>query len=109
MVLTGSSAGSLCWHLGGPTDSFGDSLAPFTDGLGLVPYSNGVQDDLDDRPRKRVYRALVAGQRLAAGYATEDGVGLHYAGTRLQEAVSVLPGKRAWRVEPDGFGGYTEM
>lgn len=109
VVLTGSSAGSLCWHLGGPTDSFSNSLAPFTDGLGFVPYSNGVHDDLDDQPRRRVYRELVAGGELAAGYATEDGVGLHYAGTRLQEAVSVLPGKRAWRVEPDGSGGYTEQ
>jgi peptidase E len=109
VVLTGSSAGSLCWHLGGPTDSFGDSLAPFTDGLGFVPYSNGVHDDLDDQPRRRVYRELVADGQLAAGYATEDGVGLHYAGTALQEAVSVLPGKQAWRVEPDGSGGYAEQ
>lgn len=109
VVLTGSSAGSLCWHLSGPTDSFGDSLAPFTDGLGFVPYSNGVHDDLDDQPRRRVYRELVASGRLAAGYATEDGVGLHYVGTGLHEAVSVLPGKRAWRVEPDGSGGFTEQ
>ena len=109
VVLTGSSAGSLCWHLGGPTDSFGDSLAPFTEGLGFVPYSNGVHDDLVDQPRRRVYRELVASGRLAAGYATEDGVGLHYVGTRLREVVSVLPGKRAWQVESDGSGGCTEQ
>ena len=35
VVLAGWSAGSLCWHRGGPTDPFGDSLALFTDGLGL--------------------------------------------------------------------------
>jgi len=28
VVLAGASAGSLCWHLGGPTDSFGDALDP---------------------------------------------------------------------------------
>ena len=109
VVLTGLSAGSLCWHLGGPTDSFSDSLAAFTDGLGFVPFSNGVHDDLDDQPRRRVYREMVADGRLAAGYATEDGVGLHYLGTALHEAVSILPGKRAWRVDPDGTGGYTEQ
>ena len=27
VVLAGASAGSLCWHRGGPTDSFGDQLA----------------------------------------------------------------------------------
>jgi peptidase E len=109
VVLTGSSAGSLCWHLGGPTDSFGDSLDVFADGLGLVPYSNGVHDDLDDQPRRRVYREFVAVGRLPAGYATEDGVGLHYIGTELHEAVTILPGKRAWRVEPDGHGDYAEQ
>jgi peptidase E len=109
IVLTGTSAGSLCWHLGGPTDSFSDSLAPFTDGMGLVPYSNGVHDDLDDQPRRQVYRQFVADGVLAAGYATEDGVGLHYAGTELREAVSILPGKRAWHVQSDGAGSYTEQ
>ena len=102
VVLTGTSAGSLCWHLGGPTDSFSDALAPFTDGLGLVPFSNGVHDDLDDQPRRSVYREMVASGQLAAGYATEDGVGLHYIGTELHEAIGILPGKRAWRVDPDG-------
>ena len=94
---------------GGPTDSFGDSLAPFTDGLGLVPFSNGVHDDLADQPRRPVYRELVATGELAPGYATEDGVGLHYVGTELHEAVTVRPGARAWRVAPDGRGGYVEQ
>jgi hypothetical protein len=90
---------------GGPTDSFGDQLAPFTDGLGLVPFSNGVHDDFADQPRRRIYRDLIASSALAGGHATEDGVGLHYVGTALHEAVSVVAGKRAWRVEPDGAGG----
>jgi peptidase E len=109
VVLAGSSAGSLCWHAGGPTDSFRDSLDPFTDGLGFVPYSNSVHDDLADQPRRRVYRELVASGQLPGGYATEDGVGLHYVGTRLHEAVSILEGKQGWRVDPDGSGGYTEQ
>jgi peptidase E len=108
VVLAGPSAGSLCWHLGGPTDSFGDALAPFTDGLGFLPWSNGVHDDLPDQPRRTEYRAMVADGTLAAGYATEDGTGLHYVGTDLREAVSILPGKRAWWVEPSGDGGYAE-
>jgi peptidase E len=109
VVLAGASAGSLCWHLGGPTDSFGDSLAPFTDGLGLVPFSNGVHDDFDDQPRRRIYRELIAGGSLPGGYATEDGVGLHYAGTALHEAVTVVAGKQAWQVQADGPGGWGEQ
>jgi peptidase E len=108
VVLTGASAGSLCWHLGGPTDSFSDSLAAFTDGMGFVPYSNGVHDDLDDQPRRQTYREMIGGGLLPAGYATEDGVGLHYLGTDLHEAVTILPGKRAWYVQPDQANGYVE-
>ncbi|MEO3799402.1 hypothetical protein [Nonomuraea sp. B1E8] len=46
--------------------------------------------------------------KLPAGYATEDGVALHYVGTGLHEVVSVLPDRNAWFVEPDGAGGTRE-
>jgi peptidase E len=108
VVLAGTSAGSMCWHLGGPTDSFGDALDPFTDGLGFLPYSNGVHDDLDDQPRRDVYRQLVAGGVLPAGYATEGGVGLHYVGTQMREAVTIRPAARAWLVRQATGGGYAE-
>jgi peptidase E len=109
VVLTGASAGSLCWHVGGPTDSFRDTLDPFTGGLAFLPYSNGVHDDLDDQPRRASFRQLIASGKLPAGYATEDGVGLLYAGTELLEAVAVLRGRHAWYVTPDGNGRYTEQ
>ena len=108
VVLAGPSAGSLCWHLGGPTDSFSDRLDPFTDGLGFLPCSNGVHDDFTEQPRRTTYRAMVASGLLPAGYATEDGVGLHYVGTELHEAVSIRPAATAWWVEPDGEGGHIE-
>lgn len=108
VVLAGPSAGSLCWHVGGPTDSWSDRLDPFTEGLALLPFSNGVHDDLTDQPRRDTYRRLVAAGALPAGYATEDGVGLHYRGTDLAEAVTVRPGARAYRVDPDDHGGWTE-
>ncbi|SDM11204.1 peptidase E [Nonomuraea jiangxiensis] len=99
VVLAGQSAGSLCWHLGGVTDSFGDDLDAVPDGLGFLPYSNGVHDDLGDQPRRARFRESVARGVLPAGYATEDGVALHYVGTDLHEVVSVLPGRNAWFVE----------
>jgi peptidase E len=109
IVLTGASAGSLCWHVGGPTDSFRDNLDPFTGGLAFLPYSNGVHDDLDDQPRRTTFRELIANGKLPAGYATEDGTGLLYAGTELLEAVTILPSRHAWHVTPDRNGGYAEQ
>lgn len=102
IVLAGWSAGSLCWHTGGPTDSYRDGLDPFLDGLALLPYSNGVHDDFPDQPRRRAYRDLVAAGTLPPGYASEDGVGLHYVGTELHEAVTVRPGAAAWWVDRAG-------
>src|SRR3712207_9518444 len=32
VVLGGVSAGSLCWHVGGTTDSYGPDLRPVTNG-----------------------------------------------------------------------------
>lgn len=77
-------------------------------GVVLAGQSNGVHDDLTDQPRRERYRSLVASGELPAGYATEDGTALHYAGTELREALAVWPGRRAWHVEPDGAGGYAE-
>jgi peptidase E len=104
VVLAGQSAGSLCWHLGGVTDSFGDGLDAINDGLGFLPFSNGVHDDLADQPRRRRFRELIGAGKLPPGYATEDGVALHYVGGRLHEVLSVLPERNAWFVEPDGVG-----
>jgi peptidase E len=99
VVLSGASAGSICWHLGGPTDSFSDALDPFDDGMGILPFSNGVHDDFPDQPRRTTYREQVAAGVCAAGYASEDGVGLHYIGDELHEAVTIVEGKTAWFVE----------
>jgi peptidase E len=100
VVLGGGSAGSICWHLGGTTDSFSDDLDPVTDALGFLPYSNGVHHDLTNQPRRVLYQRLIDDGTLPSGYATDDGVGLHYVGTDLVEAVTSVPGADAYRVEP---------
>ncbi|WP_448640086.1 Type 1 glutamine amidotransferase-like domain-containing protein [Geodermatophilus sp. URMC 63] len=103
VVLGGVSAGSLCWHVGGTTDSYGPDLRPVTNGLGLIPTSNGVHYDSEEQ-RRPLYHRLVADGTLPAGHATDDGVGLVYRGTAVVEAVADRPGKAAYRVErgPDG-------
>jgi peptidase E len=107
VVLTGVSAGSICWHAGGTTDSFGPQLRPITNGLGLVPYSNSVHHDSEDQ-RRPLFHRLVADGSLPAGFATDDGVGVHYRGTELVEAVSEVDGKGAYYVERDAAGRAVE-
>jgi peptidase E len=103
VVLTGVSAGSLCWHVGGTTDSFGPELQPVTNGLGFIPMSNGVHYDSEEQRRPK-YQEFVADGTLPPGYATDDGVGLLYRGTEFVEALTEQVGKSAYYVErgPDG-------
>jgi peptidase E len=103
VVLSGVSAGSICWHVGGTTDSFGPDLRAVTNGMGLLPYGNGVHYDSEPGRRPLLHR-LVADGTLPLSYATDDGVGLLYRGTELVEAVADRADARAYRVErgPDG-------
>ncbi|GAA4860813.1 peptidase E [Kitasatospora terrestris] len=101
VVLSGVSAGSICWFRGGTTDSFGRELRPVTDALGLLPYGNGVHYDVDPGRRPLVHR-LVADGTLPTTHCTDDGVGLHYKGTTLVEALTERRGKAAYIVTRDG-------
>lgn len=73
-------------------------------GLGLLPYDNGVHYDSEAARRPLVHR-LVADGTLGETHCTEDGVGLLYRGAELVEVVTEVPGKAAYRVTLDGAAG----
>lgn len=107
VVLGGVSAGSLCWHIGGTTDSFGPDLRPVTNGLALIPYGNGVHYDSEAQRRPLLHR-LVSDATLPTSYATDDGVGLVYRGTSLVEAITDRSNAAAYRVERTDDGSVVE-
>ncbi len=98
VVLTGVSAGSICWHVGGTTDSFGPKLRPVTNGLGLLPYSNGVHYDAEAE-RRPLLQSLVGDGTLPPGFATDNGAGLLYRGTEMVEALTEVDGAGAYRLD----------
>lgn len=108
VVLGGVSAGSICWHVGGPTDSFGPTLRVVTTGLGLLPFGNGVHYDSEEQ-RRPLLQQLVGDGELPLSYATDDRVGILYEGT---EPVRVLcdidtdpvTGAAAYRIEKTADG-----
>jgi dipeptidase E len=100
VVLTGWSAGMICWFEAGITDSFGPQLEGMRDGLGLLPGSACPHYDGEER-RRPVYTRLVAGG-FPAGVALDDAAAARYAGTELVEVVSSQPGSGGYRVEPEG-------
>jgi peptidase E len=103
VVLSGVSAGAICWFHGGTTDSFGPDLRPFTAGLALLPGSYCPHYS-SEPTRRPVFQSLVADGTLAAGVACDDGTAAHYVDENLAEIVADQPGVTGYRVEPDGGG-----
>ena len=108
VVLGGVSAGSICWYVGGTTDSFGPDLRLVTGGLGLLPYGNGVHHDTEAQ-RRPMLHGLVASGRLPLSFATDDRVGMLYEGTEPVEVITdydvdPVTGPAAYRVHREGGG-----
>jgi dipeptidase E len=96
VVLSGSSAGGICWFEHGVTDSFGPQLDAM-DCLGFLPGSFCPHWD-DEELRKPRYQELLK-NGLAGGYAADAGVGLRFVDGELEEAVACEEGSKAYRVE----------
>lgn len=98
IVMCGPSAGSLCW--------FSEVLSAFhgaprrVSGLGLLPYSNCVHYDAEPA-RRAEYHALI-GDGMRGGYAADDGVALHFKGTKLDRVVSSREHGGAFHVRRSG-------
>jgi peptidase E len=104
VVLTGMSAGSICWHSRGTA---GPGERPVTDGLGMVPFSNGVHYGAESAHRP-LFQGLIGDGTLPAGYATDDGAAVLYRGTEFIEAVTETDGAGTYFVTADGDGTVTE-
>jgi peptidase E len=104
-VLAGVSAGMNCWFEGSTTDSFGPTLAPLNDGLGIVAGSCCPHYDSNEQ-RRPLYRGAVDRGELGPGYAADDYAALHFSGGEFVEAVALRDGARGYRVEP---GVETEL
>ena len=106
VIVGGVSAGSICWHIGGPTDSFGPELRVVKNGLALLPYANGVHYD-SEAQRRPLLQQLIADGEFEIAYATDDRVGILYEGTEPVRVITdaefdATSGPAAYRVERIG-------
>ncbi|MGZ4104837.1 MAG: Type 1 glutamine amidotransferase-like domain-containing protein [Actinomycetota bacterium] len=101
VILTGGSAGSLCWFECGTTDSFHVlQLAPLNDGLGFLPGSHSPH--YDGEPQRRpFYQSLVA-DGFPGGIAIDDDAAVRFDGVELAEVVSAREGATAYHVAKGG-------
>jgi len=107
IVLSGVSAGSLCWGAAGTTDSYGPDLRPIVNAFSLLPYSSGVHYDSEEQ-RRPLFQKLIREGKMPAGYATDDGVSLHFIDTKLYKAIADTEGKSAYHVHRTEDGQVIE-
>ena len=104
VVMSGGSAGLICWFQSGLTDSFPKVLGPVK-GLGLLPGSTNPHYNV--RPdRISQYRKFIAdGSIDSPGIALENDAAVLYRGTELVEIVSTRKTAKAFRLTrtPTGY------
>jgi peptidase E len=74
IVMAGGSAGSLCWFLGGTTDSRPRQLT-IVECLGFIPTSHCPHYH-SEPGRRPLYQQLILSGQLPAGYACDDHAGI---------------------------------
>jgi dipeptidase E len=94
IVLTGVSAGAICWFEQGITDSFSGELRSL-DCLGFLPGSCCPHYDGEAQRRPSYHRLLASGE-IAAGVAIEDWTAIHYRDTELHRVIASKRGARAY-------------
>ena len=94
IVLTGVSAGAICWFEQGLTDSFSDELRPL-DCLGFLPGSCCPHYDGEAQRRPSYHRLLASGE-ISPGVTIEDWTAVHFIGSELHCVVASKRGARAY-------------
>ena len=101
VLLTGWSAGMICWFEAGVTDSFGPQLEGMRDGLGFL----AGQRVPALRRRGAAAAGLHAARRARAsrpGSPPTTGSGCTSRGRSSSRSLTVRPGATAYRVGPEG-------
>ena len=97
VLLSGISAGALCWFEQGLTDAFAGELRPLQ-GLGFLAGSCCPHYDGDPERRPTYHRLLRAGQ-LAPGLAIDDGAAVHFVNDEIHRVVASRRGATAYHVQ----------
>ena len=95
-VFTGVSAGAICWFEQFTTDSLGRSLGVMN-GLGWLPGSFTPHYD-SERFRKVALEKFLRAQKIAPGFAADDGAALHFVNGEYLGAMTSMPNAKAYHV-----------
>ncbi|MAG29769.1 MAG: peptidase E [Deltaproteobacteria bacterium] len=104
-LLTGISAGAICWFESGVTDSASSGLAPLGC-LGFLPGS-ACPHYSGEAERRPGYERMVGSGEIVPGFAIDDGAALHFVNARATRVVVGRPGAKVYRVEREEGRGVS--
>lgn len=96
VILTGLSAGAICWFEEGLTDSNPGTLSALPC-LGFLPGSCAPHYDGEAQRRPRFTELIQSGQ-MSPGLGIDDGCAIHFIGTAQHAIVSSRPNATAYEV-----------
>lgn len=96
VILSGLSAGSICWFEEGLSDSISNGLNKLNC-LGLLKGSNCPHFDGEEK-RQPSYKNKITNKEMKGGYACDDGVGLHFINENLFKTISSREKANAYKI-----------
>ena len=97
IILSGMSAGAMCWFNDIFSDPKDDGNYKRISGIGLLPGSLCPHYNNRGELRKAFGRLIAQGE-LEDGYGVEDNCALHFTGKELVKVVTAYPEAKAYRV-----------
>lgn len=87
IVLSGGSAGSLCWFSAGSTDSRPKKLS-IVEGLHFLKFSHSPHYHKEPA-RRPLYHQLILSNKLRPGFACDDQAGLLFVNGSMKKSISL--------------------
>ena len=106
-ILSGLSAGAICWFEEGLTDSIPNQLNKL-DCLGILQGSNCPHFD-GESERQNIYRNKIKSEEMKGGFACDDGVGLHFINEHLEAVISSRANAFAYKYTLEKEGLHEEI
>ena len=85
IILSGGSAGSICWFQNGISDSRPVNLS-IVKGLGFLPFSNCPH--YSQEARKDLYHQMIKDRKMNPGYATDELSGILFKNGKAVKSIS---------------------
>jgi peptidase E len=96
IILSGGSAGSLCWFEHGTTDSRPQQVTPINC-LGFLQGSHCPHYD-SEKTRRPLYHSYIQSGEFKAGYACDDRAAILFHGNDVEQVVSLDDSSNAYYV-----------